>query len=217
MTVASKRRPTPLERYDSAVTDRRFADAREIAARIETDRTRTEDQAWRDQRQAEIVRLERARGGKVEVSNARETRGRIRVLTRGGLQLAFERGDLDGRPGSKPGAEALYEVAKAYRDVFERVEGMTSPTGAGTGRGEGPQPGMLKALDQLQVWRAVLSVKQLAVLNRVCGMDLTIGAAAKELRAGVPSVRRALHGGLVAITEVKPGPRPNRIWADAEY
>jgi hypothetical protein len=45
-----------------------------------------------------------------------ETVSRVRVVSRGGLQLAFERGDLDGGPLK---AERLYETAKTYRWAYE--------------------------------------------------------------------------------------------------
>ena len=54
-----------------------------------------------------------------------ETVARVRILSRGGLQLAFDRGDLDGGPLK---AERLLDTGRAYGWAFEAASALTTPT-----------------------------------------------------------------------------------------
>ena len=48
----------------------------------------------------------------------------MRIQSRGGLQLAFERGDLDS---GQVRAERLLETGKAYRWAYETATALTTP------------------------------------------------------------------------------------------
>jgi hypothetical protein len=134
-----------------------------------------------------------------------ETVTRMRILSRGGLQLAFERGDLDGGPIK---AERLLEAAKTYRWAYETASALTTPVrnlaivGARSPLkvGAGPQDAVFAAGELLRVFRDGLTARQVAVLDRVCGLDLTLRAAALALKADPRTVRRALVEALVAAT-----------------
>lgn len=134
-----------------------------------------------------------------------ETVTRTRILSRGGLQLAFERGDLDGGPLK---AERLLQTAKAYRWAYETATSLTTPArnlaivGARSPlkAGAGPQDAVFAAGEMLRVFRAGLAARQVAVLDRVCGLDLTIRAAALALKADPRTVRAALVEALAIAT-----------------
>jgi hypothetical protein len=134
-----------------------------------------------------------------------ETVTRTRILSRGGLQLAFDRGDLDGGAIK---AERLLETAKAYRWAYETATSLTTPARnlavvgarAPLRAGAGPQDAVFAAGELLRVFRVGLSARQVAVLDRVCGLDLTIRAAALALKADARTVRAALVEALAAAT-----------------
>jgi hypothetical protein len=134
-----------------------------------------------------------------------ETVTRTRILSRGGLQLAFERGDLDGGPLK---AERLLQTAKAYRWAYETATSLTTPArnlaivGARSPlkAGAGPQDVVFAAGEMLRVFRAGLIPRQVAVLDRVCGLDMTIRAAALAMKADPRTIRAALVEALAAAT-----------------
>lgn len=128
-----------------------------------------------------------------------------RALSRSGLDLAFVRGDL-GEGTQTP--MRLREIGRRYAAAYEAAAARLTPEAnevRGTGVPE-PQLSTLMAWLDLAIMRGErelegvelrrLSPKQRGVLDRVCGLGLTIGASAREMRAGVPSVRRALRAGL---------------------
>ncbi len=171
-----------------------LARAGELEARVGSALQAQLDARWALAAAAETTRLARARGETVD-----EVAGRTRVSSRGGLQLAFERGQLAGG-AVKP--ELLLAAGERYRDAFERASGLTTPArpiGVTPRTGKpsaGPQDAVFRAADRLARMRAGLSERQRAVLDRVCGMDMTVGATAQALKAGAPSVRNALRAGL---------------------
>jgi hypothetical protein len=132
-----------------------------------------------------------------------ETVTRMRILTRGGLQLAFDRGDLDGGPIK---AERLLDTARTYRWAYETASGLTTPernlavVSARTPlrAGAGPQDVVFAAGELLRIFRKDLTAREVAVLDRVCGLDLTIRAAALALKADPRTVRRVLVEALAA-------------------
>src|SRR5580698_6354656 len=117
-----------------------------------------------------------------------ETHTRVRVASRGGLQLAFERGDLDG---GRIKAERLNETGKAYRWAFETASALITPArnlapigGRSPLRASaGPQDAVFAAGEILRIFRADLTARHVAILDRVCGLDSTIRATAQALRA----------------------------------
>jgi hypothetical protein len=135
-----------------------------------------------------------------------ETVTRMRVLSRGGLQLAFDRGDLDGGPVK---AERLLETAKTYRWAYETASALTTPARnlaivgarAPLKAGAGPQDAVFAAGELLRVFRDGLSARQVAVLDRICGLDLTVRAAALALKADPRTVRRSLVETLATATQ----------------
>ena len=134
-----------------------------------------------------------------------ETVTRMRILSRGGLQLAFDRGDLDGGPVK---AERLLETAKAYRRAYETASALTTPArnlaviGARSPlkASAGPQDAVFAAGEILRVFRDGLAGRQVAVLDSVCGLDFTVRAAALALKADPRTIRRALVEALAAAT-----------------
>jgi len=142
----------------------------------------------------------------------RETVTRVRVASRGGLQLAFERGDLDG---AALRAERLYETGNAYRWAFEASTALTTPARslapisarAPLRASAGPQDAVFVAGELLRTFRGPLSARQAAVLDRVCGLDMTIRAAAQALGADPRTVRVALAEGLSLAAEARAAQR----------
>lgn len=137
-----------------------------------------------------------------------ETHSRVRIASRGGLQLAFERGDLDGGVIK---AERLHDTAKAYRWAFETSAALTTParnrapiSGRSPLRASaGPQDAVFAAGEILRVFREGLTARQIAVLDQVCGLDLTVRAVALALKADFRTIRRVLVGALCTATENK--------------
>ena len=142
-----------------------------------------------------------------------ETHTRVRVASRGGLQLAFERGDLDG---GRVKAERLYETGKAYRWAFETASALTTPArnlapigGRSPLRASaGPQDAVFAAGEILRIFRADLGARQLTVLDQVCGCDATVRATCPQLKADTRTVRRMLVEALTIATENRAASRP---------
>jgi hypothetical protein len=145
-----------------------------------------------------------------------ETHARVRIASRGGLQLAFDRGDLDGGVLK---AEAIYETGKAYRHAFETASALTTPPrqlapiwGRSPLRASaGPQDAVFAAGELLRLFRADLSPAETAVLDRVCGLDATIRAAAGALKADPRTIRCRLVEALTTATRSRKaaaGPAP---------
>jgi hypothetical protein len=143
---------------------------------------------------------------------------RVRVVSRGGLQLAFERGDLDGGPLK---AEHLLETGRAYRWAYETSSALSTPTrnlapisGRAPMRASaGPQDAVFAAGEMLRGFRQGLGERPCAVLDRVCGLDLTIRATAMSLRADPRTVRTALVEALSAATRNRAGQRRDEATA----
>jgi hypothetical protein len=135
-----------------------------------------------------------------------ETHARVRIASRGGLQLAFERGDLDSAVIS---AERLYETGKLYRQAFETSSALTTPqrnlapiTARSPLRASaGPQDAVFAAGEILRILRADLKSAQTAVLDRVCGLDMTVAATAAALKADARTIRKRMTEGLTLAVE----------------
>lgn len=131
----------------------------------------------------------------------RETVTRVRIASRGGLQLAFDRGDLDGGPSK---GERLLDAGRSYRWAFEAATGLTTPernlspisSRSPLRASAGPQDRVFVAGEMLRTCRAALTPRQCSVLDRVCGLDMTIRATALALGADPRSIRKALVEGL---------------------
>jgi len=135
-----------------------------------------------------------------------ETHARVRVASRGGLQLAFERGDLDG---GRIKADRLHDTGAAYRLAFETASALTTPVrnlAPISGRlalsaSAGPQDAVFAAGEILRIFRADLTAGQIAVVDNICGLEATVRATALWLRADTRSVRRILVEALTLATE----------------
>jgi len=135
-----------------------------------------------------------------------ETHSRVRIASRGGLQLAFERGDLDG---GRLKADRLHETGKAYRWALETNSALTTPernlapiSGRSPLRASlGPQDAVFAAGEILRVFRADLTPRQVAVLDRVCGLEMTIRATSLALRADARTIRQVLVEALAIATD----------------
>jgi hypothetical protein len=62
---------------------------------------------------AETVALERARGSQIEVSRRQESRGRVRIRTRDGLETLARAGAIDA---------TQYKAGLLYRDLYEATD-----------------------------------------------------------------------------------------------
>jgi hypothetical protein len=184
-----------------AAQPRSAGHARRILLDLQAEANAVGDAAALARRKAEVMELEAARGGAVEVG----PRGRMRVLSRSGLQLAFERGNLDG---TRVRGEILYELGVRYAAAYGLEEAMRTPDRSQSGGGggfhsHGPQVKVIEAREALRTMRAGFSRRQREVLDRVCGLDLTVRATAEALKAGFPSTAKALREGLVLAGENK--------------
>jgi hypothetical protein len=80
----------------------------------------------------------------------------------------------------------------------------------------GPQDAVFAAGELLRTFRSGLTPRQVAVLDRVCGLDLTLSAAAGALRADPRTLRKALLEGLALATETRAAQRRDDARADGE-
>lgn len=194
-------------------------------------RKRELDAQWLDAALSEAVALAQARGEDVEqdiieiatvvtdengarlVHSSGERKGepvlRHEKITRitmgsrgGGVEHAFQRGDLDGGRGS-PKAEALLQTGIDYGAAYEIDEGKLSSRGEfGGGFGpKGPQLRVVEAGEKLSKMRQGLSPRQRRVLDLVCGEKYRVRQAATMMKAGFPATARALRGGLALCME----------------
>jgi hypothetical protein len=142
-----------------------------------------------------------------------ETHTRVRIASRGGLELAFERGDLDG---GRIKAERLHETGKAYRRAFETASALTTPArnlapinGRSPLRSNaGPQDAVFAAGEILRLLRTNLTARQTVVLDSVCGRDATVRATALLLKADARTVKRTLVEALTLATDSRAASRP---------
>lgn len=152
---------------------------------------------WRVGAISETVTLAQARGEAVELPK----RGGARIMSRQGIQQAFEEGHMTPALGSMT-ADHLHATAKAYRDAYEIAEGLAGRSGEGGGGygAKGPQIKVVEAGEVLAVMRLDLTQRQIDVLDRVCGQDMRLREAATVLRRGFPSTKNSLIMGLKAAT-----------------
>lgn len=114
-----------------------------------------------------------------------------------GIEIAYLSGHLEGGPGA-PKAGVLFQTGKSYWEAYEIVEGLRSNAGQGSG-GFGPKGPQIKAVEAGQIlstMRAKLTLRELHVLNEVCGKGFRVRQVATAMKAGFPSTVRALRNGL---------------------
>lgn len=158
-----------------------------------------------------------SRRGQVVTHVDRVTRAVIRSRG-GGLELALEKGHLDGGPGS-PKADVLFRTGDRYREAYEIDEGLKSNSGGGGG-GFGPKGPQIRAVEAgeiLAIMRSKLTPRELHVLNEVCGKGFRLRQVATDMGAGFPATARALRGGLrTAGEQVKAAGEQGRIGVAGE-
>lgn len=169
--------------------------ARTALANMERRWRAERETAWQQKALAESVTLAKARGDEVEVKTA----GRVAVITRAGLKMAFEAGYLDGGQND----QELYDIGRMYRDCYERSQGGTTPSGSGTasGKRDGPQHSLLDAGEVLRVMRSAQSERRLFALDMICGEDATINIAATAYGCHRLTMAKRLRDGLLIALE----------------
>ena len=136
----------------------------------------------------------------------RETHTRVRIASRSGLQLAFDRGDLDG---GRLKAECLHETGKGYRWAYETNSSLTSPrrdlapisARSSFRSSAGPQDAVFAAGERLRIFRAGLTPRHIDLLDRVCGLEMSIRATGLVLGADPRTIRRLLMEALTIACE----------------
>jgi hypothetical protein len=179
--------------------------ARERARRVE--RAEAADVARGVSETAALSRL------RFEPLDAELVGGRVRARRKTALQKAFEAGYLDDGPVR---AESLMRVGEAYRESFEIYVGQRGPdrTGEGGGGGFGPKALLTPVLAKMRLdemrgeereregqRRRValgekLSRRERQACDMVCGLDISVNAAAERLKADRRSLGAALRRGL---------------------
>lgn len=155
------------------------------------------DHDWNRRADYETTSLAMARGEVVEKTKA----GHTRIMTRAGIQQAYEAGYLQPEDGKRLSSANLYETAKRYRDAYEIIAGRTTPNGSEASGGmKGPQVRIAEAGEALRVMRTGLDRLEVAVLDRVCGEEIRARETATILALGFEKVRKALVSGLTTAT-----------------
>lgn len=169
---------------------------RDIQAILRKPGQRVENR-WRTGAINETVALAKARGEDVELPK----RGGARIMSRQGIQQAFEEGHMTPTLGPMT-ADHLHDTAKTYRDAYEIAAGLAGRSGDGSGGygAKGPQIKLVEAGEILAIMRLDLTQRQVDVLDRVCGQDMRLREAATVLRRGFPSTKNSLIMGLKAAT-----------------
>jgi hypothetical protein len=92
------------------------------------------------------------------------------------------------------------EIGMRYQSCYEQTTGMLTPerheVRGTSGRG-GPQERTLIATDNLAVMRRNQTQKHIEAMDAVCGLDLTVNAAAERLGWAGNTVLRYLRDGLI--------------------
>lgn len=118
------------------------------------------------------------------------------------IMHALDAGKLDN-PRTGQGGDGLKKIADQYAEMAAASNHLRcvdpEATGGGGGTGGGPQIKTTEANQWLEIARRRLTVRQRLVLDKVCIEDKLIWTVAKEMKAGRPSIARALRGGLVQV------------------
>ena len=136
-----------LRQASVAEFERRPRDARALYAELERQLGAATERDWLKAAAAEIVALEAMRGGMAEVSDRPEHKGRVRILSRDGLERLR---DADSITANE------YAAGIRYRDRFEMAQAsLRSCMGGGVGGQPKSAGGIDKradAIDQLRKW-----------------------------------------------------------------
>lgn len=156
------------------------------------------DQAWREQAIGETVALAASRGEEID---AKAKNGKVRILSRGGLDAAFRAGHLDAVPRNPRDdwkSQELISVGEIYGSALEVIQAQATPNrDAGTGAGrEGPQHAILHSGEVLAILRGGLTLDQVDALDLICGLGMSINAASLSRKTHRLTMRTHLREGL---------------------
>jgi hypothetical protein len=125
---------------------------------------------------------------------------RVKVLT--GIDHAFAAGHLNHPRTGEP-SDRLLQIGQAYAENYAKSDPLKAVDASQVGGGgfgpRGPQVAAVEASAWLSIARDGLTPRQRAALDLICGEGHTLGGAARRIGAGVPSMRRALCGGLAQV------------------
>ena len=165
--------------------------------RVMVDEVETADFA-RDEHGARIINRRGPARGLPALVYGRSAR--VKVLT--GIDHAFAAGHLNHPRTGEP-SERLLQIGQAYAENYAKSDPLKAVDASQVGGGgfgpRGPQVAAVEASAWLSIARDGLTPRQRAALDLICGEGHTLGGAARRIGAGVPSMRRALCGGLAQV------------------
>lgn len=177
--------------------------------RVMVDEVETADFA-RDEHGARIINRRGPARGLPALVYGRSAR--VRVLT--GIDHAFSAGHLNHHRTGEP-SERLLQIGQAYAENYAKSDPLKAVDASQVGGGgfgpRGPQVAAVEASAWLSIAREGLKPRQRAALDLICGEGHTLGGAAKamerpdpddpkkRIKVGIPSLRRALCGGLARV------------------
>lgn len=177
--------------------------------RVMVDEVETADFA-RDEHGARIINRRGPARGLPALVYGRSAR--VKVLT--GIDHAFAAGHLN-RPRTGEPSDRLLQIGQAYAENYAKSDPLKAVDASQVGGGgfgpRGPQVAAVEASAWLSIAREGLTPRQRAALDLICGEGHTLGGAAKamerpdpddpkkRIKVGVPSLRRALCGGLARV------------------
>lgn len=126
---------------------------------------------------------------------------RTRNAKLGGLERAHAKGHLD-HLGDEKRVKQLRRIGERYGAACEDLNPLRAADlengGGGGGGSKGPQIKTIEAGETLAIMRRLMNPRQRAVMDWVCGHDLTIREAAREVGLHFDTTRSALCEGLQA-------------------
>lgn len=177
--------------------------------RVMVDEVETADFA-RDEHGARIINRRGPARGLPALVYGRSAR--VKVLT--GIDHAFAAGHLN-RPRTGEPSDRLLQIGQAYAENYAKSDPLKAVDASQVGGGgfgpRGPQVAAVEASAWLSIAREGLTPRQRAALDLICGEGHTLGGAAKamerpdpddpkkRIKVGIPSLRRALCGGLARV------------------
>lgn len=187
--------PNPSRKIQKAIKEHED-EARRCELRAQELMDESSASTWVQAANDETVALAEARGEVVE----RGKRG-IRIMTRGGLDQAYDAGYMAPNGDSHLTPADLRRTAETYRDCYEKTSGMTTPSQSGSGGQAMPWAvSLAQAGEDLATMRRGLTKLEIEVLDRVCGQDMRARETATVLHRSFLKVREALAGALTSAT-----------------
>lgn len=205
-TVVGQDRPSPqsIEAWECNRANLLSPNARirrsawDAMATIEREWIEGPERKWVEGANAETLALAASRGEEID---AKAKNGKVRILSRGGLDAAFRAGHLDAvarNPRDDWRSQELVSVGEIYGSALEVIQAQATPNrdaGSGMGR-EGPQHAILHSGEVLAILRGSLSPEQTDALDLICGLGMSINAAALSRKTHRLTMRTHLREGL---------------------